>query len=35
MIRLLIIDDEMKLKQTVIELFGLSDFEVIEAQDGL
>jgi hypothetical protein len=33
--RLLITDDELKLKQIVIELFGLSELEEIEAQDGL
>jgi two-component system chemotaxis response regulator CheY len=35
MTKLLIIDDEIKLRQTISELFSLSGYEVIEAQDGL
>lgn len=35
MIKILIIDDEIKLRQTISELLSLSGYEVIEAQDGL
>lgn len=35
MTKLLIIDDEINLRETISELFSLSGYEVIEAQDGL
>jgi two-component system chemotaxis response regulator CheY len=35
MTKLLIIDDEIILRQTISELFSVSGYEVIEAQDGL
>jgi CheY-like chemotaxis protein len=35
MTKLLIIDDKINLRQTISELFSLSGYEVIEAQDGL
>lgn len=35
MIKILIIEDEIKLRETVSELLSMSGYEVVEAKDGL